>query len=154
MRVHFPTNGARTPFKIVYLSFLPTESVSTGGSVQAINSEHPIILVLICLFHKSQSSSGRQSDHARLIWCNSTEDLPPPASRRSSLLNVINFSDVFCREERWILMHPDVFCREERFDSMLSTFFIEKNKVFFFTYERRGRGCELHLIGSHDNKRG
>ena len=62
-----------------------------GQSVQAINSEHPIILVLICLFHKSQSSSGRQSDHARLIWCNSTEDLPPPASRRSSLLNVINF---------------------------------------------------------------
>ena len=141
MRVHFPTNGARTPFKIVYCSFLPTESVSTGASVQAINSEHPIIVVLICLVHKSQSSSGRKSDHARLIWCNSTEDLPPPASRRSSLLNVINFSAVFCREERWILMHPDALCREDRFDSMLSTFFIEKNKVdIFVTYERRGRG--------------
>ena len=134
MRVHFPTNGARTPFKIVYLSFLPTESVSTGGSVQAINSEHPIIFVLIHLFHKFPSSSGRKSDHARLIWCNSTEDLPPPASRRSSLLNAINFSDVFCREERWILMHPDAFCREACFDSMLSTFFIEqKNKVDIFS---------------------
>ena len=39
------------------------------------------------------------------------------------------FSDVFCREERWILMHPDAFCREERFDSMLSTFFIEVNTM-------------------------
>ena len=55
---------------------------------------------------------------------------------------MINVSDVFCREERWILMHPDALCREERFDSMLSTFFIEKNKVVFFTYERRGRGSE------------
>ena len=133
MKVHFPTNGARTPFKIVYLSFLPTESVSTGGSVQAINSEHPIILVLIRRFHKSQSSSGRKSDDARVIWCNSTEDLPPPASRRSSLLNVINFSAVFCREERWILMHSDGLCREDCFDSMSSTFLIEKNKVDFFS---------------------
>ena len=83
-------------------------------------------------FHKSQSSSGRQSDHARLIWCNSTEDLPPPASRRSSLLNVINFSAVFCREERWILMHPDGLCREDCFDSILSAFLIGKNKVVFF----------------------
>ena len=82
-------------------------------------------------FHKSRSSSGRKSDHARLIWCNSTEELPPPASRRSSLLKVINFSDLFCREARWILMHPDAFCREERFDSMLSTFFIEKTRCFF-----------------------
>ena len=133
MRVHFPTNGGRTPFKVVYLSFLPTESVSTGGSVQAINSEHPIILVLICRFHKSQSSSGRKSDHARVIWCNSTEDLPPPASRRSSLLNVIKLSAVFCREERWILMHPDGLCREDCFDSILSTFFTEKNKVDIFS---------------------
>ena len=62
MRVHFPTNGARTALKIVYLSFLS---------------------------------------------------------------DVINFSDVFCREERWILMHPDAFCREECFDSILSTFFID-----------------------------
>ena len=129
MGIHFPTNGARTPFKIVYLSFLPTESVSTNRSVQTISSEHPTMLVFIYRFHKSRSSSGRKSDHARLIWCNSTEDLPPPASRRSSLLNVINFSAVFCREERWILMHPDAFCREERFDSMLSTFFIEVNTM-------------------------
>ena len=109
-----------------------SESVSTGGSVQAINSEHPIIFVLIRCFHKSKSSSGRKSDHARVIWCNSTEDLPPPASRRSSLLNVINFSVVFCREERWILMHSDELCREDCFDSILSTFLIEKNKVVFF----------------------
>ena len=130
MRIHFPTNGARTPFKIVYLSFLPTESVSTKRSVQAMSSEHPTILVFIYRFHKSRSSSGRKSEHARLIWCNSTEELPPPASRRSSLLKVINFSDVFCREERWILMHPDAFCREECFDSILSTFFIEKTRWF------------------------
>ena len=48
-------------------------------------------------------------------------------------------------------MHPDALCREERFDSMLSTFSIEKHMVVFFTYERRGRSSEAHLIGSHDN---
>ena len=68
-----------------------------------------------------------------LSGAKSTEDLPPPASRRSSLLNVINLSAVFCREERWILMHPDGLCREDCFDSMLSTFLIEKNKVEFFS---------------------
>ena len=145
MNVHFPTNGARAPFKIVYLSFLPTESVSTGGSVQAINSEHPIIFVLIRRFHKSQNSSGRKSDHARVIWCNSTEDLPPPASRRSSLLNVINLSAVFCREERWILMHPDGLCREDCFDSMLSTFFIEKNKVDIFSPMSGAEGVAVRI---------
>ena len=49
-------------------------------------------------------------------------------------------------------MHPDALCREERFDSMLSTFFIgQKQGGYFFTYERRGRSSEAHLIGSHDN---
>ena len=68
-----------------------------------------------------------------------------------AFLKVIIFSAVFCREDRWILMHPDAFCREECFDSILSTFFIGKNKVVFFTYERRGRGSETHLIGSHNH---
>ena len=82
MRVHFPTNGARTALKIVYLSFLS---------------------------------------------------------------DVINFSDVFCREERWILMHPDALCREERFDSMLSTFFIGKNKVDIFSPMSGAEGVAGHI---------
>ena len=43
-------------------------------------------------------------------------------------------------------MHPDAFCREERFDSMLSTFFIEKQGGFVFTYERLGKATELSLL--------